>query len=45
MKQVAGMLRLEMAQYRELAAFGPVRLRAGQVHSSKLNRGAGWWIV
>ena len=29
MKQVAGTLRLELAQYRELAAFAPVRIRFG----------------
>jgi len=35
MKQVAGTLRLDLAQYRELAAFRPVRFRSGQGHPAQ----------
>jgi len=35
MKKVAGTLRLDLAQYRELAAFARVRLRLGQGHQDQ----------
>ena len=40
MKQVAGMLRLEMAQYRELAAFAQFGSELDKATQQQLNRGA-----
>jgi F-type H+-transporting ATPase subunit alpha len=40
MKQVAGMLRLEMAQYRELAAFAQFGSELDKSTQQQLNRGA-----
>jgi F-type H+-transporting ATPase subunit alpha len=44
MRQVAGTLKLELAQYRELAAFRAVRQRPRQSHASSSSIAAsGWW--
>ena len=43
MKQVAGRLRLDLAQYRELRGVRPVRLRAGQGHAADRWPAASAW--
>ncbi|MCK7511470.1 MAG: hypothetical protein MZV70_50450 [Desulfobacterales bacterium] len=44
MKQVAGTLRLDLAQYRELEAFAAVRQRPGQGDPAPARPAArGWW--
>ncbi len=43
MKQVAGMLRLEMAQYRELAAFAQSAPSWTNPPSSSSTGAPGWW--
>jgi len=42
MKQVAGTLRLDLAQYRELAAFAQFGSDLDKATQQKLNRGAAW---
>jgi F-type H+/Na+-transporting ATPase subunit alpha len=43
MRQVAGSLRLDLAQYRELAAFAQFGSDLDKATQAQLNRGRGWW--